>query len=147
MYEMNRRNNGYNPFREMEELQKQFFADPFARYDESDSMAEFRTDVIDEGDHFLLQADLPGFAKDNIHLSLDGNTLTIEAERQSRVENAEDKKKFLRCERSYGTYSRKFSLHEIDTDQIRAAYENGVLALILPKKQPKMPTARTLTIE
>ena len=147
MYEMNRRNYGYNPFREMEELQKNFFADPFARYEDTDALAQFRTDVIDEGDHLLLQADLPVFAKENIHLSLDGNTLTIEAERHSRVEDDGEKKKFLRAERSYGTYTRKFSLREIDTDQIRAAYENGVLALILPKKQPKQPASRTLTIE
>lgn len=151
MYEMNRRNNrqsnAYNPFREMEELQRNFFGDPFARYNNADALAEFRTDVIDEGNYFLLESDLPGFDKNDIHLNLNGDTLTIQAERHSRFEDPEQKSRFVRTERSYGSYSRQFSLNEIDTDHIRASYENGVLTLVLPKKQPDLPKSRTLTID
>ena len=60
MFELARRNNhhavnGYNPFREMEDLERSFFGDPFF---ESRDLAEFKTDVTDEGDHYLLEADL-----------------------------------------------------------------------------------------
>lgn len=151
MYEMNRRNirpsNVYNPFREMEELQRNFFGDPFAHYNHSDALAEFRTDVIDEGNYFLLESDLPGFDKKDIHLSINGDTLTIRAERHSRFEDSEQKEKFVRTERTFGSYSRQFSLNEIDTNHIRASYENGVLSLVLPKKQPDLPKSRTLTID
>ena len=59
-----RRNNNpstYNPFREMEDFEKRFFQDPFGSFFEMQDLAEFKTDVTDEGDSYLLEADLPGF--------------------------------------------------------------------------------------
>ena len=59
----------YNPFRMFDELEKSFFG--------SSDIAEFKTDIRDEGDHYLMKADLPGFRKEDIHVDLDNNTLTI----------------------------------------------------------------------
>ncbi len=148
MFELARRNNNrhmnaYNPFREMEELERDFFGDFFNNQD----LAEFKTDVTDEGDHYCLEADLPGFDKKDIHLNLSGDMLTIEAERRSRVDEKDKKGKVIRMERSYGSYSRQFNVSEIDTDHIKAAYENGVLKLDLPKKETVLPASRTLEIE
>ncbi len=151
MYEMNQRNsrhsNGYNPFREMEQLERNIFRAPYTRYDTADMEGEFPTDVIDEGDCFLLESDLPGVQKADIRLSLHGDTLTIQAERHCSHEDSEHTGKLVRRERTYGSFVRQFSLKEIDTDHIRASYENGVLTLVLPKKQPDLPKTRTLTIE
>ena len=149
MFELARRNNHhavnvYNPFREMEDLERSFFGDPF--FDSRD-LAEFKTDVTDEGDHYLLEADLPGFDKKDIHLDISGDLLTIQAERHSKVEEKDKKDRVIRVERSYGSYSRQFDLSSVNTEQIKAKYDNGVLTLTLPKKQDTLPASRTLEIE
>lgn len=152
MFELTRRNNNhqvnaYNPFREMEELERSFFADPFGSFFKNNDLAEFKTDVTDEGDHYLLEADLPGFDKKDIHLDLNGDVLTIQAERHSKVDEQDNKGRVVRMERSYGSYSRQFNVSEIDADNIKAAYDNGVLKLTLPKKVTVQPESRTLEIE
>lgn len=140
MFDITRRNNNnrnvsrYNPYREMEEFERNFFSDPFGSFFNNRDLAEFKTDVIDEGDHYLLEADLPGFEKKDIKLDLDGDVLTVNAERHSKVEQKE-KDKIVRVERSYGSYSRSFDMSGIDTNGIKAAYENGVLKLTLPRKK------------
>ena len=65
------------------------------------------------------------------------------------VKKAEkDKKnKYVRCERSYGSYSRSFDLSGVKADEIKAKYENGVLKLTMPKKENTLPEARHLEIE
>ena len=150
MFDLSRRNNqvnAYNPFREMEEMEKNFFADPFGGFFERNDLAEFKTDITDEGDHYLMEADLPGFDKKDIHLDLSDDTLTISAERHSKNEDKDSKGKVIRMERSYGSYQRSFNVSEIDTDNIHAAYDNGVLKLTLPKRTEVMPKSRTLEIE
>lgn len=143
-------NNGlrtYDPFREMEAFERAFFSDPFAGFFNTTELAQFRTDVTDEGDHFLLEADLPGFEKKDINLDIQGDTLTIHAERHSKVEEKDKKDKVVRMERSYGSYSRSFDITGIDPDKIKAKYDNGVLRLTLPKLEQRLPEGRRLEIE
>ena len=134
--------NSYNPFRQMEELERSAFNGFFG----GQELAEFKTDVSDEGDHYLLEADLPGFEKKDIDLSVQGDVLTIHAERHSKFEE-KDKDKVVRMERSYGSYSRQFNLDGVDAAGISAKYENGVLQLTLPKQQQVLPETRKLAIE
>ena len=134
--------NSYNPFREMEELERNAFNGFFG----GQNLAEFKTDVSDEGDYYLLEADLPGFEKKDIDLSVQGDVLTIHAERHSKFEE-KDKDKVVRMERSYGSYSRQFDLTGVDAEHISAKYENGVLQLNLPKLQKVLPETRKLAIE
>ena len=129
----------YNPFQMFDELEKSFFG--------SGDIAEFKTDIRDEGDHYLLEADLPGFQKDDIHIDLDDNTLTIRAERHSSYEQSDKKNSYVRCERSYGSYARSFGMDGIDTEGIRASYADGVLKLQLPKVSAEAPKTRRLEIE
>ena len=141
-------NNGlrtYDPFREMEAFERAFFSDPFAGFFNTTELAQFRTDVTDEGDHFLLEADLPGFEKKDINLDIQGDTLTIHAERHSKVEEKDKKDKVVRMERSYGSYSRSFDITGIDPDKIKAKYMDGVLRLTLPKAE--QAKGRRLEIE
>ena len=141
-------NNGlrtYDPFREMEAFERAFFSDPFAGFFNTTELAQFRTDVTDEGDHFLLEADLPGFEKKDINLDIQGDTLTIHAERHSKVEEKDKKDKVVRMERSYGSYSRSFDITGIDHDKIKAKYVDGVLRLTLPKAE--QANGRRLEIE
>ena len=130
----------------MEDLERSFFGSPMDFFS-SRELAEFKTDVTDEGDHYLLEADLPGFDKNDIHLDLKGNTLTIQAERHSKIEDKDKKDKVVRVERSYGSYSRQFDMTGIETSGIKAKYETGVLKLTLPKKVKVEPETKKLEIE
>ena len=136
--------NAYNPFRDMEEMERRFFNDPFFS---TPDLATFKTDITDEGDHFLLEADLPGFDKNDIHLEINGDTLSVQAVRHSKVEKKDGNNRVVRMERSYGTYSRQYDITGIDADHITAKYDNGVLKLCLPKKAQLENGGRRLEIE
>ena len=132
--------NTYDPFREMEALERAFFGDRFG-------LAEFKTDIQDKGDSYLLEADLPGFRKEDIHIDLDGETMTIEAERHSEHEEKDKAGNYLRCERSYGSYRRSFDISGIEEGEISAEYTDGVLKLTMPKKKQTVSSARRLEIQ
>ena len=143
----NRAMRTYDPLREMEDLERAFFGRPFNMDRSFAGLAEFKTDIQDKGDSFLLEADLPGFKKEDIHVDLDGERLTVTAERHSDYEQKEKKGNYIRCERSYGTYARSFDTTGIDTANIKASYQDGILKLTLPKKTELPASARRLEIE
>ena len=135
-----RRNNRMTAYNPWDEMERAFFGDGAWNR----SLAEFKTDIQDKGDSYLLQADLPGFKKEDIHIDLDGETMTIRAERHSEHEEQDKKGSYVRCERSYGSYERAFDVSGIDTDKIGAQYADGVLKLTMPKKSA---TVRAKQIE
>ena len=137
----------FNPWREMEEFEKAFFSNPFGSFFNAPALNQFRTDVTDEGDHYLLETDLPGFEKKDITLDIPDDMLTIRAERKSKVEEKDQKDKVIRMERSYGSYQRSFDISGVDADQIKAKYIDGVLRLTLPKLERTLPQGRRLEIE
>ena len=136
--------NAYNPFRDMEEMERRFFNDPFFS---APDLATFKTDITDEGDHFLLEADLPGFDKNDIHLEINGDTLSVQAVRHSKVEKKDGNNRVVRMERSYGTYSRSFDVSGVETGEISASFADGVLKLSLPTRQESLPSTRRIAIE
>ena len=129
----------YNPFQDFDDLEKVFFSDR--------SLGELKTDIKDLGESYALEADLPGFKKEDIHVDVKDNTLSITAERHSEFEQKDKKNSYLRCERSFGSYSRSFDVSGIDCANIKAAYKDGVLTLTLPKQKKEEPTGRRLEIE
>ena len=133
---------GYNPFRELDNLEKAFFG-PYG----GSQLAAFRTDVQETDDAYILETDLPGFKKEDIDVQIKEDVLTIKAERHAAHENKEEKNNYVRVERSCGSYSRSFEISGVDTDAITAKYEDGVLTLTLPKKAPETPEVKKLTIE
>lgn len=130
----------------MDEFEKNFFTNSFSLF-ENDSLAEFKTDITDNGDSYLLEADLPGFDKKDIKLDINGDLLTVSAERHSEHEEKDKKGKYIRCERSYGSYSRQFDVSGVKTDEIKAKYEDGVLKLTMPKRDKEIPASHRLEIE
>ena len=151
MLELTRRNNNrlnyYDPFREIEEFERRFFGGFFSPMIAANEVSGFRTDITDKGDHFLMEADLPGFEKSDIHLELDKDILKISAERHSKSDEKDENDRIVRMERSYGSYERSFNISAVDKDGIKAKYENGVLKLTLPKKQEAIPEKKQLEIE
>ena len=106
----------------------------------------FRTDIRDAGDHYLLEADLPGFQKGDIDLHLEDGVLTITAKHQETSEQKQEGKYICR-ERRVGSYARSFDMSGIQEDAISAAYENGVLTLKLPKQGEVIPQSRKIAIQ
>lgn len=93
-----------------------------------------RVDIQSKEDAYVVSADLPGVDPKDIHVSLDGNVLTISGERNS--ECRQDNDGYCRVERFSGSFHRQFSMPEnIDGDDIRAQCTNGVLELNIPKRQ------------
>lgn len=105
----------------------------------------FSTDIKDEGDHYLLQAELPGFQKEDLDLDVKDGILTISA---THTQDTEDNKDNYVCrERRYGSFQRSFNLENIQEDGISASYSNGVLELTLPKKEEILPQSRKIAIQ
>ena len=86
-----RRNNlsAYNPFREMDAFERNFFNDPFGSWFDHSALASFKTDIKDNGDSYTLEADLPGFDKKDIHLDVNGDHSRRAQGRAGRKERQE----------------------------------------------------------
>ena len=106
----------------------------------------FRTDIQDQGDKFLLEAELPGFDKEDIQLDLKDNILTIKAQHKESNEQKDEGSNYIRRERRVGSFTRTFDVTGIDENGITATYNNGILALTLPKKAPVVPASRQIDI-
>ena len=94
-------------------------------------------DLFRDGDQYILSADLPGIDPNSVDLDVDGQLLTIRAERSAPVsENV----KWLSNERPYGTYMRQFTLGDgVDAEAITANYDHGVLSVIIPVAERAKP--------
>ena len=106
-----------------------------------------KTDVRENKDSYDVFVDLPGFKKEDIHVDVADDRLTVTAERHSNFEDKDKKNKYVRCERSYGTYARSFDISGIDAKAIKAAYSDGVLRVTLPKQKEVPASSRRLEIE
>jgi len=127
-----------NPFAMMDEMMNGFFREfdhPEAHRPPFERMAGIRTDIIDKEDKYLLEAELPGFDKDDIELDLKNDILTIRASRKSNTEEKDDEKNYIRRERHESLCERSFKIKDIEFDDIDAKYENGILSVTLPKKK------------
>jgi HSP20 family protein len=96
--------------------------------------AQIKVEVRETPQAYLLQAEVPGVRKEDIHVQVEGNVVSLRAEiKQQDVEN--DGEKVLRSERFYGAVARSFQLpQDIDNTLAKAKYDHGVLTLTLPKK-------------
>jgi len=125
-----------------------FFRGFFVRPVDIGSAAEapqIKMDVKEQGENFVVHAELPGMKKEDIHVHIDGATVSISAERKQEKE-VKDGERVLRTERYYGKVSRSFQLgQDVDESKASARFNDGVLELTLPKKAAG--SARRLTID
>lgn len=133
-----------NPFREMDLIARSFFSEPF--FSEKENVRPFKTDVIKTEEGYLLEAELPGFKKEEISVNLEGDVLTVKAEHISEEEEGTKKDNFVRIERTRSSYERRFDISEIDAEKIDAKYENGILTINMPSKVPVTPPSRQISI-
>lgn len=125
----------YDPFRDVESM----FRYPRAFGRGGPEVPEIRMDVSEDDKAYRVKAEIPGVRKEDIKVSVDGNQVSISAE----VRREKEEKKgeaVIRSERYYGTQYRGFTLdRDVDQGKAEAKYENGVLELVLPKKEGTTP--------
>ena len=129
----------YDLFNAFHDFENDFFNGGFPQ--------AFKTDIKDNGDSFTIDAELPGYRKEDINIDINGDVLTISAQHDESKEEKDDKGRYIRRERSFGSVSRSFDVANIKTEDITAAYTNGVLTLNMPKKAATVPTSRRLEIK
>ncbi|OHE05920.1 MAG: heat-shock protein Hsp20 [Sulfurimonas sp. RIFOXYD12_FULL_33_39] len=97
-------------------------------------------------DAYHVDVDLPGVKKEDINISVENNTLTVSGKRETKKEVKEED--YYRVESSYGKFQRSFTLPEnIDTENIRAASQDGVLEVVIPKLQVIKNSAKKIEIK
>jgi len=91
--------------------------------------AQIRVDIKENEKEYIVEADLPGVKKEEINIELNNDRLTISVARNEEKEN------YIRKERRSGSYCRSFHVENVVEDKISAKFENGVLSMVLPKKE------------
>lgn len=139
----------YNPFAtETDELPGlRLFQDSLSRLFSEPAASRPWTpavDIFETDNELVLKADVPDIDPKNVAIQLENGTLTLKGER--KFEDQKNGKGFHRIERSYGTFTRAFSLPDtVDGEKVKADYKNGVLTITLPKKEVAKP--RTINVE
>lgn len=133
--------NDDNFFDLFDNFERKFFGNSSA------ALPDFRTDIRDAGDRFVLEAELPGFNKEDIKLDVKDGILTISAQHSENKDEKDDKGSYIRRERRFGSFTRSFDVTGVDEEHITASYNNGVLELNLPKAVPVVPEAKRIAIE
>jgi len=135
----------YDPFREMRSLQDEvnrLFASSFSRGgNESDLMRGAwspQVDIFENQNEIVLEAELAGLKPEDVSISIENNVLTIHGER--RFEKKDEDDNFHRVERSYGAFTRSFTLPPtVQSENANAEFENGILRLTLAKREEAKP--------
>ncbi|MCW6062102.1 heat shock protein Hsp18, partial [Clostridium sporogenes] len=121
---LNKKDEFFSPFF------NNFFNDEFFSL-MNNLQGNFKVDLKETDEDYLVEADLPGVKKEDITVKFQNNYLTISAKRDSSIENK--KENFVRQERYYGEFNRSFYINNIDENNIDASFKDGVLKINLPK--------------
>ena len=132
-----------DPFSDIDDLFKGFFVRPVAF--EGQPQMQIKMDVKENDGNYTVHADIPGVKKEDIHVTIEGNQVSISAEVKKEKEEKQGEK-VLRSERYYGKVARSFTLaQDVDEATAQAKYADGVLELTLPKKA--VSSAKKLAIQ
>ena len=130
-----------NMHREFDTMLNRFFnPEPGTR------ILPYGVDIREDPDHFYVEAELPGFKKDEVDLTLENATLTISAERKESTSSSGKKGESLLQERRWGRYIRSFTLPPtVDESKVDAHLEDGVLTITLNKREEVKPRKITVS--
>jgi HSP20 family protein len=138
------------PFRGISTLQDQFnrlFHESFRNHGEESALPAWApaVDIYETPNELVVKADLPDVNDKDIDVRVENNLLTIRGER--KFEKSVSEENFLRVERTYGAFSRSFSLpNTLNAEAIGAEYKNGVLTVTLPKREESKPRQVKVTV-
>lgn len=134
----------FEPFRDFEDMLRGWRLRPFTA--EMPALPEFRMDMKEDDKAYYVKADLPGFRKEEIAITIDGNLVTVTAETKREEEKKNEGETELCIERYTGKLARRFTVrHDLDETAAEATYRDGVLELKLPKKAAS--AARQLPVQ
>jgi HSP20 family protein len=135
--------NRWEPSRGATTLQEQLnrvFGDMLERAGDESNLTPWApaVDIFETEHELVVKADLPDVNPQDLDIHVENNVLTIRGER--KFENKEKEENYLRIERTYGSFSRSFSLaNSVKSEAIKADYQNGVLTLSIPKREEAKP--------
>lgn len=133
----------WDPFHNLSTLQEQvnrLFEGKFSNNGDNSTLTAWApsVDVYETENELVIKADLPEVPEKDLDVRIENNMLTIRGER--KFEQSVKEESYLRMERSYGSFSRSFSLpNTVDTQAIKAQYAEGVLTVTLPKRAESKP--------
>jgi HSP20 family protein len=135
----------FTPFEDtLDDLFRGFFVRP-VNLESNHNAVPFRVEISEKENAYVLRGDLPGVRKEDINVSIDGDTVAITAEVKNE-KDVKDGERVLRSERYYGKVQRAFTLgQEVEENSAQAKYADGVLELTLPKKAAAQ--AKRITIQ
>ena len=102
-----------------------------------------KCDIYEKDGAYHIEADVPGFKKEEIAVECEDGYVTISAEKNEEAEDSD--KKYLKRERNYSKITRKFYVGDIDSNEIKAEFKDGILKVTVPK-QEKLPTKKSIDI-
>ncbi len=131
----------YDPFRELRNLQDEMTRlftgvapASFGREDVMYGAWNPNVDIFEEKDNLILEAELPGLKRDDFELTIENNVITLKGER--KLEKKSEGENYHRVERSYGSFTRSFTLPQtVKADDAKAEFHDGVLRVTLPKRE------------
>ena len=134
----------YDPFRDLRGLQDEMnrlFSGTFSRGSQDEVLRGAwspSVDIFENKNEIVLEAELPGMTADDVNISIENNVLTLHGER--RFEKKDESDNFHRVERSYGSFTRSFTLPPtVSSENANAEFQNGVLRLTLAKREEAKP--------
>jgi HSP20 family protein len=131
------------PFR-MNALDRTFWDDFFGEDLIPAKFGSFKTDIAENDKEYVIEADLPGFNKEAIQVEMVDNRLNISAKKDDAVEENNDN--YIRKERYMGEVSRSFVMDDVKEEEIKADFKDGVLKVVLPKKEPVQNRIRKIEL-
>lgn len=112
----------------------------------TDNFDVMKCDVYEKDGAYHIEADIPGFKKDEISVDCEDGYVTITAEKNTENEEKNENKKYIKRERFYGKTVRKFYVGDVDSEKINAEYKDGMLELVVPKEE-KLPNKKSIEIK
>jgi HSP20 family protein len=143
---LRRRGDVFSELSRMQEEMNRFFDDFFGEHQHGLAEGAWlpAVDVSETDDEFVVRAELPGMSQEDIDINVQDNILTLKGEKKQ--EQKEDKENFYRLERSYGSFSRSFTLPAgVNPDDIKANFKDGVLEVTMPKTEAAKPKKIAIT--
>ena len=115
-------------------MPRNYFTDIFDDFMPARKEENMKCDIYEKEGDYHIEMDVPGFNKEEIKIEAKNNYLTITAEKSNEIKDEDKDKKYIHRERSYGKYQRSFYLEDLDQEKISAEFKNGILKIVVPKK-------------
>ena len=126
-------NNLFPTRRDFMDMNRHFMGDSFDQF--FMNSGDFNVDIKENEEAYIVEADLPGLAKEDIELDYSNDVLSIRAHKEMSTEEKDDESNYIRRERSSRSYNRQFLIKHVDEENITAEFNNGVLKVQLPKTE------------